>query len=113
MRFFGLKSCDTCRKARKSLSPHYQMRIIDVRDDGVSRGDLARFYQVFGDRLVNRRSTTWREIDEAMRSSNPVDLLAACPTLMKRPVIEHRGLVYLGWGQDVQAALLDRIQASK
>lgn len=107
MRFFGLKSCDTCRKARAALAAAgREPQVIDVRADGVSDADRAAIVAAFGERAVNRASTTWRGLDEAERGRDPVALLADHPTLMKRPVIEHAGQWYLGWGKDVQAAVL-------
>ena len=47
--------------------------------------------------MVNRRSTTWRGLDEAARAGDPVRLISAHPTLMKRPVIEDGGVLTLGW----------------
>ncbi|MDE0590168.1 arsenate reductase [Halocynthiibacter sp. C4] len=107
MRFWGLKNCDTCRRAAKELeAAGYDLERVDVRSDGVERGDLERFFEAFGDALVNRRSTTWRALDDAERAGDAIDLLVAHPTLMKRPVIEHDGALYLGYGADVKAALI-------
>lgn len=107
MRLFGLKTCDTCRKAEKALrAGGYAPDIVDVRADGVAPQDMARFLDRFGDDLVNRRSTTWRNLDDARRARDPAALLAAHPTLMKRPVIEHDGQLHLGWTAEVQRALL-------
>ncbi len=108
MRLFGLKTCDTCRKAEKALRAQgYAPTVVDVRADGVDRPTLERFHAAFGDALLNRRSTTWRTLSETERAEPPVDLIATHPTLMKRPVIEaDDGTLHLGWGRDVQAALL-------
>lgn len=107
MKFYGLKNCDTCRKALKALSANGQeVSVIDVRADGVSQDDLTAFLSAFGEDLLNRRSTTWRGLSDAERAKPPVDLLKAHPTLMKRPVINHEGALYLGWSSEVQAALL-------
>jgi arsenate reductase len=107
MRLWALKTCDTCRKAEKALrAAGYDLRIVDVRADGVAPADLARMLAVLGEELVNRRSTTWRGLDAAERARPPADLLAAHPTLMKRPVIESEGRLHLGWGPQVQAQLL-------
>ncbi len=78
----------------------------DVRAEPLATGDIARFLDAFGDALINRSSTTWRGLSEDERALPPADLLARHPTLMKRPVIEAGGKLYLGWGKDVQAALL-------
>ncbi len=107
MRLYGLKSCDTCKKALKALGAAGQVvSYTDVRADGVTADDLRRFMTAFGDALVNTRSTTWRGLSEAERATPALELLQAHPTLMKRPVIEVDGHLYLGWGKDVQAALL-------
>ncbi|WP_425052586.1 ArsC/Spx/MgsR family protein [Psychromarinibacter sp. S121] len=107
MDFYGLKTCDTCRKAEKALRSHgYDLNVIDVRSDGVPKAELERFVETFGEPVVNRRSTTWRGLSDAEQAGNPVELLANHPTLMKRPVIGHEGRLYLGWGKDVQDALL-------
>ena len=106
MRFYGLKSCDTCRKAQKALvAAGHPVEIVDVRSDGVTRADLQRFHAAFGDALLNTRSTTWRGLSEVERARDPIELLLDHPTLMKRPVIDAETL-YLGWGIDVQAKLI-------
>lgn len=102
MRLFGLKACDTCRKALKSLR---DVVFVDVRADGVPPEVLARAHASFGAALINTRSTTWRGLDEAERGRDPLELLSAHPTLMKRPLIEKDGRLFLGWGKDVQDAL--------
>lgn len=102
MQLFGLKTCDTCRKALKSLP---EAAFVDVRTDGVPTEVLARAHAQFGDALVNTRSTTWRNLGDAERAKPALSLLAEHPTLMKRPLINKDGTFYLGWGKDVQAAL--------
>ncbi len=102
MRLFGLKNCDTCRKALKALQ---SAELVDVRADGVPDVIMAQAFEQFGDSLVNNRSTTWRQLSEEERKIAPLALLAQHPTLMKRPLIEADGTLYLGWGKDVQAAL--------
>ena len=104
MRFFGLKTCDTCRKALKALAEQ-EVQVIDVRADGVSDTDRAAIVAAFGDKAINTRSTTWRGLDDAARTLAPEALLAAHPTLMKRPVIEHNGTWYQGWTPETRAAL--------
>ena len=104
MRFWGLKNCDTCKKAQKALAAAgHTLVVVDVRADGVAAADLARFYGVFGDAIVNKRSTTWRGLREAERAGDPVALMAANPTLMKRPVVEKGDQMTLGWDAKAQA----------
>jgi len=99
---YGIKTCDTCRKALKALSAELR----DIRAEPLSAQDLERFHAAFGDAILNTRSTTWRGLSEGERARAPLALLADHPTLMKRPVIEKDGVLYLGWGKDVQAAVL-------
>lgn len=107
MRFFGLKTCDTCRKARNALeAAGHPPEVIDVRANGISPADLASIVAAFGDRAVNRSSATWRGLSDADRALPVADLLAAHPTVMKRPVIDAGGAWHLGWAKDVQAVLL-------
>ena len=102
MKIYGLKNCDNCRKAEKALGAELH----DVRETPLTVGELERFFEVFGQALVNTRSTTWRNLDEAERSKDAMVLLQAHPTLMKRPVIERGDELLLGWSKDVQAKLL-------
>ncbi|NVO27106.1 arsenate reductase [Donghicola sp. C2-DW-16] len=102
MNLYGLKTCDTCRKAAKALP---DANYIDVRKDGVPAEVLSAAYHVFGDKLVNKSSTTWRGLDEAERARPALELLAEHPTLMKRPLITQGNQMWLGWTKDVQAEL--------
>ena len=104
--FYGLKTCDTCRKAQNELlAAGHSLHVVDVRADGVPRAELARFLDLFGADLVNRRSTTWRGLSEDDRARDPLDLLSEHPALMKRPVVVAGDAAYLGWSKSVQAAL--------
>lgn len=107
MRVFCLKTCDTCRKAIKALQQSgHQPQVIDVRADGVSETDLDAIARVFGDDCVNMRSTTYRGLTELQKLEPPRELIEDFPTVMKRPVIEHDGEWFLGWGKQVQDTLL-------
>lgn len=107
MKLFGIKACDTCRKAAKVLGDAgHKVEFVDVRATPLTQEQLVHFRETFGDALVNTRSTTWRGLSEDQRSEAPMELLTAHPTLMKRPVIETSDGLHLGWGKDVQAALL-------
>jgi arsenate reductase len=102
VKLYGLKTCDTCRKALKSL-PDADFK--DVRTEGVPADIMAQAYAQFPDKLLNTRSTTWRGLSEEDRAKPPLELLAEHPSLMKRPLIEAEGQLHLGWTKEVQAAL--------
>ena len=105
---YGLKNCDTCKKAMKALDAAGQSyEFVDIR----AEADLAALVPTWlesagSDLLINRRSTTWRNLSDAERETAPDTLLIANPTLVKRPVIAGGADVYVGWTKDVQAALL-------
>lgn len=108
MNLYGLPNCDTCRKAAKALSAAgHQVRLHDVRTEPLSPSQIAAFLDRFGERLINRSSTTWRNLAESERQAEPAALLATHPALMKRPVIDAGGVLHLGFGPDVRGALLD------
>jgi len=103
---YGLRNCDTCRKALKALP---QAQLVDVRADGVSSEVLETALAQFGGALVNTRSTTWRGLSAAEREGDPLALLKQLPALMKRPLIAVGNRLFLGWTNeirnDVEAAL--------
>lgn len=103
MHLYGLKNCDTCRKALKFLP---NAELVDVRADGVPAEILEQAYAKFGSALLNTRSTTWRQLSEEEREKPALMLLAEHPALMKRPLIDRDGELFLSWSKDVQAALV-------
>jgi arsenate reductase-like glutaredoxin family protein len=108
MRFFGLKTCDTCRKALSALrETGHQPLVIDVRADGIAPSDLAAMLAALGDGAVNKSSATWRALSEEERRAPGAELIAAHPTLLKRPVIEAGGVWHQGWSPAVQRALME------
>ena len=103
MQLYGLRTCDTCRKARAAL-PH--ARFVDVRMHGVPETTLTLALERFGPDLVNTRSTTWRGLSETDRARPAADLLTAHPTLMKRPlIVDDAGNLHLGWSPQTRHRL--------
>ena len=102
MIIYGLKNCDSCKKAMKAL-PEAELR--DVRADGVPGPVLEAAFATFGMALVNTRSTTWRGLDAAEREREPLQLLGEHPTLMKRPLIAVGETLFLGWNAETEAAV--------
>lgn len=112
MNFYGLKTCDTCRKSQKELTAAGKtFNATDVRADGVSIDQLQIWStKIEWQKLLNTRSTTWRGLEDAdktdMTREKAVQLMAAYPTLIKRPVIEIGEDVYVGWTSATKAAVL-------
>lgn len=112
MEVYGIKTCDTCRKALKWLGDSgMDFRWHDLRNDRPSEEEIAHWIESAGlDRLVNRRSTTWRGLGEAdrRRAAEPTEapaLLARHPTLIKRPVFESGDRVLIGFDESVKRSL--------
>ncbi len=105
---FGLKNCDTCKKALKALdTAGSAVQFVDIRAEADLETLLPGWLQAAGaDVLINRRSTTWRNLSDAERARDPQALLTDHPTLIKRPVINAGGAIHVGWTKDVQGALL-------
>ncbi len=102
---YGLKNCDTCRKALKELD---DVVLVDVRTDGVPAEILQKAHAQFGEKLLNTRSTTWRGLSADERTEPPLELIARHPALMKRPLIVAGDTMSLGW----TAQTADQVRAA-
>ncbi len=111
MIFYGLKTCDTCRKAQKELrAAGIDFTYVDVRADGLQADKIASWTAKLGYKpLLNTRSTTWRALSDAEKADidehKAVRLMAENPTLIKRPVIELGGHILVGWTAETKTAL--------
>jgi len=107
VKVYGIANCDTVKKALKALEgAGFSPELVDIRKNPLKQAEIERFFSVFGEALVNRRSTTWRGLSQEVRDQAPERLISAHPTLMKRPVIEAEGVLTLGWDKSVQARWL-------
>lgn len=101
---YGLKNCDTCRKALKELAASGRdAELIDVRASPLDTDKLEDLIATFGGDLINQRSKTWRDMTESERSVPQMDLLKAHPAVMKRPVVQGDGKLSLGWTAKAKA----------
>ncbi len=114
IRLFGLPNCDSCRAARRWLEAHAcAYRFSDVREEPVSAARLRRWLDAVGDQLlVNRRSTTWRNLDATQRAAADtaktlMPLLQAHPTLLKRPILEAGTEIRVGFSTAAYAEFFD------
>ena len=111
---YGIKSCDTCRKARKFLQDkNIEHRFHDVREDGINVQMLERWAdRIDWQRLLNKRSLTWRKVSETDRSEmnrdKAIALILDAPTLLKRPVIEADNYLAVGFSENRFADFLNR-----
>lgn len=106
---YGLKNCDTCKKAMAALNKAgHDVVLADIRAGTDLETKVPKWLKAAGpDALVNKRSTTWRALSQADKAAveqgKAEALLIANPTLIKRPVIEAGPDIYAGWTKDVQA----------
>lgn len=111
LKVYGLKNCDTCRKALKWLAAEaIEHDFLDVRKDGVDTADLHRWLKTHGwETVINRRGTSWRGLDEAdktdMNCARAVKLAVETPALLKRPIFDNDIFSAIGFTPEVQAAL--------
>lgn len=113
LQFYGLKTCDTCRKALKALDAEgVDVAFHDVRAEGIPKQLVEKWTKTAGwEVLLNKSSTTWRELPDKDKANldekKAIALMTAHPTLIKRPVIEKGATnVYVGWSGATQKAVL-------
>ena len=107
MKLYGLKNCDSCKKALKEIrNAGKDIEFIDIKDNGISLDIIQNWLDQHGDGvLVNRKSTTWRNLSDGDRQKPSFTLLQAHPTLFKRPIIVSGDYSFVGWNVDVKSAL--------
>lgn len=108
---YGIKQCDTCRKALKWLEAQgIEHQFHDFRADGLDRKLLqAWLASPFAEHLVNRRSTSWRQLSDQqreMQGDEQLQLLVGNPTLIKRPVFVRGDIVAVGFKPQELADIL-------
>ena len=100
---YGIKNCDTVKKARDWLAKNtIDYRFHDFRADGLDKSQVQNWIAELGlETLVNKRSTTWKELDEHTKENfneqTAVDVIVKNPTLIKRPLLDTGSQKYVGF----------------
>lgn len=100
---YGIPNCDTVKKARTWLERRgTDYAFHDYKKEGADPSKLAAWSDAVGwEALLNRRGTTFRGLSEADRAdidrAKALRLMAASPSLIKRPVVECGGGVLVGF----------------
>jgi arsenate reductase len=104
---YGIKNCDTMKKARAWLDNHgigYSFH--DYKTDGIERVRLVRWAKEVGwEMLLNRAGTTFRKLDDADKAqldeTKAIALMLAQPSLIKRPVLDLGGKLLVGFKPEI------------
>ena len=107
---YGIKACDTMKKARTWLDQHgvaYDFH--DYKAVGVDRDRLSGWAKQVGwEVLLNKAGATFRKLPDADRvglnEAKAIDLMLAQPSMIKRPVLEAGGKLLVGFKPDAYAA---------
>lgn len=105
MILYGIANCDTVRKARRWLDARGVAHSFhDYRKAGADPAKLAEWSKALGwEALLNRRGTTFRKLDRAetadLDEGRALRLMAANPSLIRRPLVEHGGGLLVGFDE--------------
>jgi arsenate reductase (glutaredoxin) len=109
---YGIKNCDTVKKARRWLEANgVAFQFHDFRDDGIDEKIIDVWLQsVSWETLLNKRSTTWRQVDQAQRDTinreSAIALMLTLPSIIKRPVLVKNNIVLVGFDEATYQASL-------
>ncbi|HEU0161789.1 MAG TPA: ArsC family reductase [Rhizomicrobium sp.] len=108
---FGIRNCDTMKKARAWLDSHKVAHAFhDYKVSGIDKATLEGWVEQAGwETLLNRAGTTFKKLPDAdkdgLTQKKAIALMLAQPSMIKRPVLEHRGRITVGFKPDVYAKL--------
>lgn len=106
LKMFGLSHCSTCQKAQSALEEQgWEVSFRDVQKEPLTEAERQALARDFGEKIINRASLTWRGMSEDERAADPVQMMGAKPSVMKRPAIVEGDQRLLGWTANVKRAL--------
>jgi len=107
---YGIKNCDTMKKARTWLDTHdVAYSFHDYKAEGIDKASLERWAKVVGwEVLLNRAGTTFRALPDGDKASlsekKAIALMLAQPSMIKRPVLDVGGKLVVGFKPDAYEA---------
>jgi arsenate reductase len=108
---YGIKNCDTMKKARTWLDSHKVAHSFhDYKSSGIDKAILEGWAKKVGwEVLLNRAGTTFRKLPDTdkdgLTEKKAIDLMLAQPSMIKRPVLEARGKLTVGFKPESYEAL--------
>jgi len=105
---YGIKNCDTIKKARQFLKNHnIEFEFIDFRDQPIDVSTLQSFVDKIGwDKLINKRSITYRNLTDEQKSNISLALTLKNPTLIKRPILVTSTNIRVGFSEKSYSDLI-------
>jgi Spx/MgsR family transcriptional regulator len=103
---FGIKNCDTIKKARAWLDAHgVAYRFHDYKIEGIDRQSLETWCRSAGwETVCNRAGTTFKKLPESQREgltvAKAIALMVEHPSMIKRPVLDIDGTIVVGFSPD-------------
>jgi Spx/MgsR family transcriptional regulator len=111
---YGIKNCDTMKKARAWLDKHdVDYSFHDYKTAGVDKDRLARWSKAVGwETLLNRAGTTFRKLPDADKTNitekKALALMLAQPSMIKRPVLDIGGKLLVGFKPEIYETAFKR-----
>ena len=107
-KMYGIKNCDTIKKARLFLSNNnIEFEFIDFRDQPIDISTLQSFVDKIGwDKLINKRSITYRNLTDEQKSNISLALTLKNPTLIKRPILVTSNNIRVGFSEKSYSDLI-------
>jgi arsenate reductase len=109
---YGIKNCDTMKKARAWLDKHgIAYAFHDYKADGIESDLLRGWARAVGwETLLNRAGTTFRRLPEAdqanLAEKKAIALMCDQPSMIKRPVLDASGELTIGFKPEAYAKAL-------
>ena len=104
---YGIKNCDTMKKARAWLDGHgVPYSFHDYKSEGIAKDKLKVWSDEVGwEILLNRAGTTFRKLPdsdkEGLSERKALALMLAQPSMIKRPVLEFGGKLLVGFKPEI------------
>ena len=108
IKMYGIKNCDSVKKAQRFLqSNDVNFEFIDFRQNPIDNKTLLSFVDQLGwDTLINKRSTTYRNLSDKDKQNITLDLVLKNPTLIKRPVLVTDQKISVGFSEKLYESLI-------
>ena len=99
---YGIKNCNTVKSALNWLKEnHIHFDFHDYKTKGISEDKLKEWSKQVGwEKLVNKKGTTWRQLEDEVKNSitnekAAIALMKEKTSVIKRPLLERDGTVVL------------------